>query len=118
MVAEKYLSSVDTEFCALYFQYHFKVPVDVIQEKKALNRNLAVFLDKEGSIVLLSSKQNKRVLSVRIMKNLKKFVSHKQNTFVRFWEEKYRTLLFLPCLECPLESHVSSMRHLLLCCWM
>jgi len=47
MVAEKYLSSLDAEFCALYFQYNFKVSVDVIQEKKALNRNLAAVLDKK-----------------------------------------------------------------------
>jgi hypothetical protein len=54
MVAEKHLSSVDTEICALYFQYNFKVSVDVIQEKKASNRNLAAVLDKEGPSVLLS----------------------------------------------------------------
>jgi hypothetical protein len=46
MVTEKYLRSINREFCVFYFQDLLKVSVAVIQEKKVLNRDLAVFLDK------------------------------------------------------------------------
>ncbi len=77
MVPEKYLRSMNREFCVFFFQDFLKVSVAVIQEIKVLNRDLAVFSYKGGTGVLLSSKQNKRVLSLRIIKYLKNFVSHK-----------------------------------------
>ncbi len=90
MVTEKYLRSMNREFCVFFFQDFLKVSVAVIQEIKVLNRDLAVFSYKGGTGVLLSSKQNKRVLSLRINKNLKKKFPHQQNTFIRFWGQKYQ----------------------------
>jgi hypothetical protein len=53
MVTEKYLRSLNREFCVFYFQDLLKVSVTVIQEKKkVLNSDLAVFLDGGGTGVL------------------------------------------------------------------
>jgi len=120
MVTEKYWRSMNREFCVFYFQDLLKVSVAVIQKKMFLKRDLAVFLYKGGTGVLLSSKQNKRVLLLTIIKYLKHFPSHKQNAVVRFWWQKYRSLLFPLTLWFTLESHVvrsqiEFMRYLWLC---